>query len=539
MARIRVRVSHSVRVGFLVLIFTNCSTGNEGDVKLSQKNTIGNFKIGWSFADITPESPVLISGQFHARVSEGVMDPVTATVLALESGEGPSSIKAILISCDLILITDGTGDGDINNLRDNVRNQLVKLLPDLYPDQVILNATHTHTAPVCSSTSDAKSIYGIELEVMAPSEYLKYVSRKIARAAEQAWNSREPGGISFGLGHAVVCHNRLQVDFTGNSRMYGNTNNEKFSHLEGYEDHSVNLLYTWDKKNNLSGVVINLACPAQSTENEYLISADFWHETRLLVHQRLDSDVYVLPQCSAAGDLSPHIMVGSNGEERMQRIMGPDTIQTGRQKMGRRKQIAVDIANAVTTVFHYMKDHIDWDPEFEHRMQKLELSRRKIDEEDVADALKEAEKWEKQYQQLLLEVNKDAGIKEIPRWYNDITIAYRLMTRGQSVKDRYELELTQSKLTVEVHVLRIGDIIMATNPFELYLDYGIRIKARSPAVQTFLVQLAGGGSYLPTSRSIAGGAYGAAPVSTLVGPDGGQELVEGTLELIDEIWLDY
>ena len=72
--------------------------------------------------------------------------------------------------------------------------------------------------------------------------------------------------------------------------MYGNTNNEEFSNFEGYEDHSVNLLYTWDRKNNLTGVVINLACPSQSTENEYLISADFWHDTRLLVHQRLGTD---------------------------------------------------------------------------------------------------------------------------------------------------------------------------------------------------------------------------------------------------------
>ena len=355
-------------------------------------------------------------------------------------------------------------------------------------------------------------------------------------AAERAWKSRKPGGVSFGLGHAVVGHNRLQVDFSGHSQMYGNTNKEEFSHLEGYEDHAVNLLYTWDKENNLTGVVINLACPSQATENEYLVSADFWHDTRLLVHQRLGKDVYVLPQCSAAGDQSPHIMVGSKGEERMQRIMGPDNIEIGRQKMGHRKQIAVYIADAVTNVFPYMEEHIDWDPEFDHRMESLELSRRLISSEDVTDALREAEKWEEQYEQLLLEVKENPGIKEKPRWYKDITVAYQLMTRGKSVKDRFEMEKIQPKMPVEVHVLRIGDVVMVTNPFELYLDYGVRIKARSPSVQTFLVQLAGGGTYLPTSRSVAGGAYGAVPASTLIGPEGGQELVESTLEMINEVW---
>jgi hypothetical protein len=92
-------------------------------------------------------------------------------------------------------------------------------------------------------------------------------------------------------------------------------------------------------------------------------------------------------------------------------------------------------------------------------------------------------------------------------------------------------------LPVEAHVIRIGDIVIATNPFELYLDYGLRIKARSPAVQTFIVQLAGSGTYLPTSRSIAGGAYGAVPASTLVGPAGGEEFVEKTLEMINKSWL--
>lgn len=80
-------------------------------------------------------------------------------------------------------------------------------------------------------------------------------------------------------------------------------------------------------------------------------------------------------------------------------------------------------------------------------------------------------------------------------------------------------------------------MVSKTNPFEFYLDYGLRIKARSPAVQTFIVQLAGSGTYVPTSRSVAGGAYGAVPATTLIGPEGGQELVEKTLEIINELFL--
>jgi hypothetical protein len=495
----------------------------------------GNFQVGWSTADITPDGPVLLCGQFPARVSEGVRDPVTATALAMESGEGSSSKKSILISCDLVAIPDDMDDPG-NNLRDKVRELVVASLPEIRPEEIILNATHTHTAPECSSADDAKSIYGVELEAMAPSAYQQFAAGQIAKAAERAWHSRQPAGISFGLGHAVVGHNRLVVDAEGYSRMYGHTDDPSFSHLEGYEDHTVHMLCTWDGTRQLTGVVINVACPSQSTENDYLLSADFWHDTRLLLHQRLGEEVYVLPQCSAAGDQSPHILVGARGEERMQRLMNPEGTETGSQKMGRRKQVALSIADAVTSVLPYIEDTIDWDPAFDHRMQCMELSRRLIGTEDVSQAIREAERWEARYNELLQEVAEHPETKEQPRWYGEITETYRQMTRGQSVLERFELEKVQPKLPVEVHVLRIGDIVMATNPFELYLDYGIRMKARSPAVQTFVVQLAGRGTYLPTGRSVAGGAYGAVPASTVIGPEGGDELVEGTLEMIDEIW---
>ena len=55
------------------------------------------LKIGWAQADITPDEPVLLSGQFHARVSEGVRDPVTATVLVLEQADE----HAVFVTCDL------------------------------------------------------------------------------------------------------------------------------------------------------------------------------------------------------------------------------------------------------------------------------------------------------------------------------------------------------------------------------------------------------------------------------------------------------
>ncbi len=64
----------------------------------------------------------------------------------------------------------------------------------------------------------------------------------------------------------------------------------------------------------------------------------------------------------------------------------------------------------------------------------------------------------------------------------------------------------------------------------------IRIKARSKATQTFVLQICGFGSYLPTERALAGGSYSAIPQSNIFGPEGGQMLVDKTVDIIDELW---
>ena len=111
------------------------------------------------------------------------------------------------------------------------------------------------------------------------------------------------------------------------------------------------------------------------------------------------------------------------------------------------------------------------------------------------------------------------------------------LRRNKDVVDRYEAQQPGATWPMELHALRIGDVAFATNPFELFMDYGLRMKARSAALQTFVVQLACGcDGYVPTTRAIAGQGYGAEAPSNKVGPEGGQVLVEETVAAINSLW---
>ncbi len=108
-------------------------------------------------------------------------------------------------------------------------------------------------------------------------------------------------------------------------------------------------------------------------------------------------------------------------------------------------------------------------------------------------------------------------------WMNGIVTRYEMQQAGKTTHP------------TEDYVIRIGDIAIYTNPYELFTDFGVRIQARSPAVQTFVVQLAGQygkgviGGYAPTERAVEGGSYGATIKSNRVVHEGGQQMVDATV----------
>ena len=342
---------------------------------------------------------------------------------------------------------------------------------------------------------------------MQPAEYVEFLLERLGNVVVQAWDGRKPGGVSWALGHAVVGHNRRAVYADGTAQMYGDTATPRFRNIEGYEDHGVEMLFFWDKEQKLTAVAINIACPSQEVESRSTVNADFWHDVREELHKRYGEDLYVLAWTGASGDQSPHLMWRKAAEERMRTLRG----------LTRTQEIARRIVAAVDDVYPLAKSDIRTDPVLVHRVESLQLPVRKVTEEELAQA--------------------KARVEELSGKPDPSTADVRRRLWHQEVIDRYEKQDDSPFYEMELHAIRLGDVAIATNPFELFIDFGVQIKAQSKAVQTFVIQLAcASGIYVPTEKAVRGGGYSAIIESNLVGPEGGQVLVERTVEAINAAW---
>lgn len=484
----------------------------------SQSPVKDTMNVGWAQADLTPSEPVLIAGQFHSRVSEGVADPLTATALALDAGDD----QAVLVTCDFVTVPDA--------IRDAVRARLAGQAGGPDTAKVVLCATHTHTGPEirppATGGAHVSGNPGIDLPAMPVQEYLDFAVQRIADAVERAWAGRKPGRIAFGLGQAVIGRNRRWVDVHGRSTMYGNTSKPTFSHIEGYEDHSLGVLATRDEQGRLTGLAVNVPCTSQVSEHEYRLSADYWFETKRELRRRLGEGISVLPLCSAAGDQSPHLLYDKAAANRMLELAGRTE----------REEIALRIAAAVDEVLAILADRTDAAGPMRHHVETLQLPMTVATEEQLRNAEAEAVRLEAVYEEQRRLLEAEPRRREQPRWYVEITKASRRAQWFRGAIERARRQAAGETWPAEIHVIRLGDIAIATNPFEYYLDFGIYIKARSPAAQTFLAQVAGGGTYVPSPRSVAGGGYGSVPSSNPVGPEGGRMLAERTVEVMRRLW---
>lgn len=482
------------------------------------KPATNSLRVGWGSADITPRRTSELFGQYYRRVATSVRDPIGVTAMGIEQLHDKKPLgQAIIVSCDQALVDE--------KLVAAARERLSSSIPDFDATRLVVSATHTHCAP---TSVDSLQWWKHDPALIQPEEYWKILLDAVVSAAKAAWTSRTSASVGSGFAHASVGHCRRPHYLDGSSQMYGATDRPDFVGMEAGHDDTVGVIGAWNSDGELTGLIVNVVCPSQVMEATYVVTADMFGEMRRRVRERLGKPIPIVCQVGAAGDQAPRDLTKP--------YRGGPTYwdEAGLVELGGR------LAAAVTEALPGAEAARNADAVLRHEVLAPQLPLRVVSLAEYAGAQAElaalaarepadAAGQDSAYARFVKKTQEREKLP-VPGPYDDKNDDFVLMRNLEAVVRRFQEQQRSWVFVPDIHVLRIGDTALSTSPFELYLDYGLRIRARSPAAHTLHVQLCNGeGGYLPTARAVEAGGYGALVANGTVGPEGGQLLVESIL----------
>src|SRR5947207_8392824 len=135
------------------------------------------FRAGAAMIDISPWMGLSIEGNMHEHKGTNLHDQLHARCLALDDGQ----TRLAIVLADSCMIP--------RQIFDQAK-KLVQARSQLPPGNILMAATHTHSAP---------SAVGI-FQSTADPEYQTFLARRLADAVLQALNNLEPAQIGWGVG---------------------------------------------------------------------------------------------------------------------------------------------------------------------------------------------------------------------------------------------------------------------------------------------------------------------------------------------------
>ncbi len=478
--------------------------------------------IGWGEADITPANTrVELSGQYYQRIATGVHSHIKVNALALSSGNE----QALFVTLDTVGIPE--------DLQEEIAQTLHRDFPELKESAVLLNAIHTHNAPYCTPQGLFREWLPLDAHALSPAEYVEFLKLRILAAARTAWTGRAPGGIARAFGNARIGHCRRAVYRNGTAEMYGDTTREDFVGLEAGEDSGVEMVFTFDQKRQPTGMIVNVACPSQVMEATYLISSDYMGATREKLKRRFGENFHTLCQISAAGCQSPRDLTRAYKQDEPDcwHASGVDCLSDRLSRAITDAAARLDLAG------------IEFAPVMKSSVVPVELPRRRVSFTQYEAARKELARLTAiqplaaAFKDFYADTRAHEKI-DGPGPYDSKLHHFVRMENEMAIIQRYDSQDQKPNYRFDMHVLRLGDLAVVSNPFELYLLYGQIIKARSAARQTLIVQLTGGekGGYLPSPDAERFGGYGGCVINGQVGSDGGFKYVEAAVAAIGKLF---
>jgi hypothetical protein len=452
------------------------------------------LEVGLASRDITPPLGYRLAGYYYERLASGVHDPLQAKAIVFKQG----TTRFALVVCDLCQ----TSPEVVSQARAAASQKT-----GIPADHICICSTHTHTGPDYFSVL-ADHLHEVALMTHGgqdPARAVDYpgqLAGRIVEAIAEANSLATPAKLAFATApQPNVAFNRRYVMQDGKVAWNPGKNNPKIVRPAGPIDPNISILtVTHERWQAISGY------PTKSAPLDAILTSFPLHPDTMSGTQFSGDYPFFLQEALRAYFADPKLLSvfaqGTSGNINHVNVNSPEK-QSGpaeSERIGRALGEAVAGARpsplgaaslAVATT-------------------SIDLPLQQFTPDEVAEARENFAKIQERKLPFLTGVRSTKIVKVIDRHH------------GQPIP-------------AQVQAVRLDrDTAIVMLPSELFVEFGLAIKARSPFAHTIVIELANDSfGYVPTLKAFEEGNY--EPTNATVRPGGGERLVEAALGLLGEL----
>jgi neutral ceramidase len=422
------------------------------------------FKAGAATANITPFLGGALIGNWNQPPAIEVHDELHVRCLMLDDG----TTKLVFVVADVLGLHQDLTDAAI---------RLISERMDIPSSNIIISATHTHSAVSAMGRGEKRRSWDYN-STFDP--YQEFVIHRIADVVQLAANHLEPARIGWGSvavpEHVFVRRWKMKKPVINPFGEYdkvvmnpGHSNSNKLAPA-AVPDPEVSFISVKSIDGRPIALFANYSLHYVGGTPKGHISADYFAVFCDRIQELLDAERQDPPFVGIMSN-------GTSGDINNINFSGSPEKNAPYAKM---KYVGRDVAQKVFEASGSIAYH-DWVP-LKAKQKEVTLKVRKPDKKMVERAK-------------------------------------IILARPDSIKSSHSLEKTYAERTlnqlkkpdqvsIRLHVFGIGDLGVASIPFEVFAETGLEVKAKSPFKQTFVIGLADGyWGYLPTPPQHELGGY--------------------------------
>lgn len=450
------------------------------------------LRAGAAAVDITPQTfPLNMPGGFSANLAESAHDPLHARALVLDDGATRLAM----------VVVDNLGVAPELILE---AKQLASEKTGIPVTQMLVSSTHAHSAPSSGGGPEGSP----------QAAYRERLLGGLVESIVRAHASLRPAAVGA-AGHPLPeeVFNRRWYLKPGKMppnpfgkmdqvRMNPGTDPNTIDRPAGPTDPDFLVLSVQDERRQPIALYASYALHYVGATPRGQVSADYFGEFARLMPSRV----------RGGGDFVAMLANGASGD--INNI--PFTVtRPPREPFEQVRIVAQKAADAAWFAHRKIAEHRR-DASLGMRERQVELRYRRPSDEDVAAARE------------VLAKSDPAEVEKLPR------LAQHYAARVIAAAERAE-----ETLTVPVQAIRIGDLAVCGLPFEVLVEIGLELRAKSPFAETMVVGLANGRhGYLPDPKQHALGGYETWLGTNTVAEDSSVILTKHLLDMLSELKAD-